>query len=208
MALDSERIADYSVDLSWDGGAHTFLFRGGILHHPALCSAPSMSIGYAIAQWARLETHIDALIFQLNRKVFYPNVVWMTEKHPTNFTDKLDLLKRLFRCHPAVVHLSQDVVSFAGSLKSLVVTRNIIAHSVLAEVDQTTLELVFHSFIVNRSGSITLRISRFTADGLGAYAREIDGLNADLVKISSRVFLKETIQKLQELLPSNPGEKK
>jgi hypothetical protein len=207
MAFDPEQTPDYRVDLNWEDGSHTFLFRGGILHHPALCSGPSMSIGYAIAQWARLETHIDALIFQLNRKQFYPDVAWITEKHPTNFTDKLDLLKKLFRWHPAISYLVKDVLSFAGSLRNLVGTRNIIAHSVFAEFDQCTLELIFHSFIVNRSGDINLKISKFTAADMGAYAREIDHLNADLVNISSRVFQKETIQKLQEILPRKPEEK-
>lgn len=205
MAFDQDQSQDYRVDLNWEGGSHTFLFRGGILHHPALCSASSEAIGYAIAQWARLETHMDSVIFQLNQKQFYPNVDWVTEKHPTNFPDKLDMLKRLFRWHPAISHRSKDVVSFAGKMKTMAETRNVIAHSVFAGVDESTHELLFHAFIVNRNGDIKLKISKFTFAGMGAYARDIDKLNLEFCNISSQILRKETFQRLRELLPQNPA---
>lgn len=197
---------DYRVDLNWEGGSHTFLLNGGILHHPRFCAPSSEAIGFSIAHWARFETHIDALIFQLNQAKFYPNVNWLTGKHPTNFPDKLDLLKKLFNWHPAISHLYKDITSISIAAKALIDTRNVIVHSVFAGINNSSQSLIFHSFLVNRDGDIKLKITEITFEDMGAFARDINRVNSDLCQISSNIFRTETFHRLQELLPHNPEE--
>jgi hypothetical protein len=115
MQLNPDGSPEYRVNLTWNDGSHTFLLRGGILQHPDKCSAPTEAIGFALAHWARLETHIDALIFAINREEFFPSDEKARFRHPTGINDKMDRLKRLFR-HSALADLSGEVGTIATSI--------------------------------------------------------------------------------------------
>ena len=196
--MPSFPLPDFRVNLLWNDGQHQYLFHGGPLEHPDQCREASEAIGFAIATWARMETHIDALIFKLNRKEFYPNADKITGRHPSFFPDKLDLMKKLLRWNPVVKPLADEGTKIAGRLKELADTRNVLAHSVLEKIEtqNRSMMLTFNSFQAKKDGDVKISLHRISLRQLGGYAGELNKLNVRLCGLTSQVFSEQTTQQL------------
>lgn len=209
MKILPDGTPEYRVVIDWEGGEHSYLFRGGPLHNPEDCQAATQAIGFAIAQWARLETHIDAAIFQLNRVEFYPGCEWVDGRPPAVFPDKLKLLRRLIRHHPATRHMIDDVLSFTRHLKVLADIRNSIAHSVLEEItplEDGDMELRFNAFkIERRTGYAKLREHQLSLKALAQFSLNVDTLSFRFTGVTARLFSQDMLRQFREHAAQTPA---
>jgi hypothetical protein len=201
-----DRNQDYTATVKWEDGSHDYLLWGGILRHPLSCTEASEAIGFAIAHWARLETHIDATILHLNRQEFYPGVSWVDGIHPIRFPDKLAKLKKLFAWHPAINSMHKDIVNICSAMVVMSDTRNILAHSVLEYIDDQpeSPEIIFNSFKLKNDGGVSLSVHKISFKALGSFGKHLDDLNYTMACITSDVFSTETLRQLRTLSPRNP----
>lgn len=195
---------EFSVTIQSDGKDHKYLLRGGILQHPDECRLPTEIIGFSIMQWARLETHIDILIFSLRRTDYYPGTKVAEGRPPVRFVDKLDMLKKLFRWHPAISSHLKAIEGVCADATELYRLRNLLAHSVFTALEPPS-DIILQPFQIDKDGDAHLGVARLPVERIGEFGRHVDRLNFTLSKISQQVLTPETAQRLRTIPPRNPS---
>ena len=124
-----------------------FNFTGGPVDSHEQAESDFTAFGLAAMSWARLETHLDALLTHLNKERFSKEI--FDPKHPVSFARKLKLLKQWFGGRKALSHIKPQVDKPATQLKMLSEARNAFMHALFlgydAEKDEITLRSLYYA---------------------------------------------------------------
>jgi hypothetical protein len=191
---------DYFVDMFWpDGRKYRFRFGGGPLAHPDVAREPMEAYGFCAASWARLETHIDAIALCLNRQQNSPDPLKLHEpRHPSGVRDKIKLIRRWFKGHPALASSKQVADALCEKLLDLALERNQYLHSVIEDYDSSTGTLVLHGIFTKPDTTTSIQRTEIPMGYFGAFARKISDCNQELSKLSSQLFQPDMPGKLQK----------
>jgi hypothetical protein len=172
-----------------------FNFRGGPIDDPEKAESAFTAFGLAAMSWARLETHLDALLIHLNKKRFSKEI--FDPKHPVSFSRKLRLLKQWFGGHKALSHLKPQIDKLATQLRTLSEARNAFLHTLFSaydeEKDEITLKSLYYAgrdeFHIQRRDVGTAKLIRF--------AVTVNSVNQSLSVITSALFTADAVELLQ-----------
>lgn len=172
-----------------------FNFTGGPVDSPELAESAFTAFGLAAMAWARLETHLDALLIHLNKKRFSKEI--FDPKHPVSFARKLKLLKQWFGGHKALSQTKPAIDKLVTQLKTLSEARNAFMHALFSaydvEKDEITLRSIFYAgndeFHIQRRDVGTAKLIRF--------ALTVNSANESLAVITSALFTPTAIDQLQ-----------
>jgi len=173
-----------------------FAFFRGPIDDPSTPAVVFEAIGRAATAWARLEQHIDAVIFHINKKAHSEQLY---REHPISFEGKIKMLKVWFNKHPALASHADDIRILTSRLKILSKeSRNPLLHSIFSEYDPATNTLYFQN--IKSEGRDTFRIRRLTLPlvGVVALAEVINSANRYLGAISRDLFSPDGIRRFQK----------
>jgi len=172
-----------------------FNFTGGPLEDIEAAIPALTAFGLAAMAWARLETHLEALLIHLNKRKFSKEL--FDEDHPVSFSRKLRLLRRWFR-HKALAEYGPEIDKLANQMKTLSERRNEYLHALLSAYDPKTDEIILRSLYY--AGDEKFHIRRHTLDTkkLASFAAAATNTNKALGTITSALFTPDAIEALQK----------
>ena len=94
---------------------HRFDFEGGPIDNFETAREAFEVLGHAAMAWARLESHVDAVLIHVNKAVHSTELY--NPEHPIGFANKLKLLKRWFNQHPFLKSLAGEIREAAHVFK-------------------------------------------------------------------------------------------
>jgi hypothetical protein len=174
-----------------------FNFTGGPLDDPDGMDIQFAAFGLAAMAWARLETHLDALLIQINKKSFSHDI--FDPVHPISFSRKLDLLNKWFRRHGALSGLHPAVEKLSSQLKTLSKDRNQFLHALFSAYSLDSGEITLRSIYYTGKESFELRRQTFRAERLVHFAMTVNSANESLWSISSSLFTPRGVELLRKL---------
>jgi hypothetical protein len=189
---------NYDVTLAAGGRVFHFLFDGGPISNPKTAHDVFIALGIGTAAWARLEQHVDAVIIQINKTQHsHEKLDLYDPEHPRPFTDKIRLLKRYFKKHPALQNHKKEIDQLLRGLPALAETRNIFAHGNLEKFDPKTEVARFR--IIRTKKDDVIEIQAFTPplSELMGFADLVSQANKLLRTISAEVFTADAIRRLR-----------
>jgi hypothetical protein len=195
----TDPLNDYWIEIPSKPQAHRYRLRGGPIDTPAEDAEVFLALGRAFAAWSRTEQHIDAIILQVNKANHStPELDLFDPKHPVPFADKIKLLKRYFRRHPALAQFRDDIVDIADGLKAFAEQRNDWAHSILQEYDRDSKRITFNLIRYQHKTRDFLCREKVTPIQLvDAVANHCIAANKLLSSISSQLFTVEGAEMLR-----------
>jgi hypothetical protein len=197
---------DYTVTLVAGKTPLTFLFDGGPISNPEGAEPVFLALGLAAAAWARLEQHLDAVIIQINKTLHSDERLNLYDpEHPRPFTDKIKLLKRYFKKHPALQKHRKVAHDLLQALPKFALERNSYIHSNMENFDPKTQVVTFRNLHTKKNDAVI--IERFTPplQQIVSFAAAISRANKALRTISTEVFTADAIQQLRTRGPQNPS---
>ena len=121
-----------------------FAFYRSAVDDPATPRSVFTAIGRATMAWARLETHLDAIILHINQKTHSEELY--SEHHPVSFDKKISLVKKWFNRHRALLPHKDTMRELTSTFKILSKeARNPLLHSIFASYDPLKRELTLQS---------------------------------------------------------------
>lgn len=187
---------EYRVTLDRDGIGRDFVFIGGPLEAKDGAADLFGLLGFASAQWARLEQHIDAVLIHVNHREHSDTI--FDPDHPISFTKKIRLLKRWFNKHPALTHLTEDIRLLTSKLKLLSHHRNNLIHGVLEKWEPSTKTSVFRTLKASGEDEFSISTHEYTLEGIAAVAELTAASNRYLSAISRIIFTKDALALLRK----------
>jgi|tagenome__1003787_1003787.scaffolds.fasta_scaffold19890819_1 hypothetical protein len=143
-------------------------------------------IGRAACAWARLEQHIDFVLFHLNQKK-HSERLWDSE-HPISFTKKIKLLKLWFNRHPPLAEYQKTIRELSSHLKELGKARNIFLHSILDDFDPESERVTFRSVRPKEPGAVAIHKDVGGIDQLLEFLKRVHEAHVTLREISVRLW--------------------
>ncbi|WP_159590363.1 MULTISPECIES: hypothetical protein [Chelativorans] len=186
---------EYRVTLDKGGLNRDFVFVGGPLDAPDGLDDLFRALGFASAQWARLEQHIDAVLIHVNNREHSDTI--FDAKHPISFQAKIKLLKRWFNQHPALANLTVDIRTLTTKLKELSPHRNNLIHGVLDSWDAATKTCVLRTLKFIGDDEFNLSNHEYTIEGIETVAELTAMSNRYLSTISQAIFTKDALAQLR-----------
>lgn len=196
IAFEDSVMEEYRVTLDRGGLNRDFVFIGGPLESPENASDLFCALGYASAQWTRLEQHIDAVLIHVNNREHSASI--FAPDHPVSFQKKIGLLKRWFNQHPALANLTTDIRELTSRLKFLSQHRNNLIHGVVESWDPATKTAVFRTLKFNSEDEFSLSIHNYTVTGIVTVSDLIAMSNHYLSKISRVIFTPDALEQLRK----------
>lgn len=188
-------MAEYRVTLDRGGLNRDFVFVGGPLEEPQGLDDLFRALGFASAQWARLEQHIDAVLIHVNNSE-HSNTIFDPD-HPISFQAKIKLLKRWFNQHPALANLTLDIRTLTAKLKELSPHRNNLIHGVLESWDAPTRTCVLRTLKFIGGDEFNLSTHNYTIEAIETVAELTAISNRYLSAISRAIFTKDALAQLR-----------
>jgi hypothetical protein len=111
----------------------SFNFAGGPIDDIGEAEIAFAALGVAAMAWARLETHIEAVLVQVNKRRFSQEL--HDPEHPVFFSRKLRLLKTWFNKHKALAKFRPKIKPVAERAKALSAVRNELLHALFESYD-------------------------------------------------------------------------
>lgn len=184
---------EYRVNLSLGQETFPFIFNGGPLSEIGLISPYVQRLGYAIAAWAQLERHLDAILIHINQEKYSKTLY--NPDHPVSLKNKLALLRKWFNQHKALSAELDDFRTLKSRIKELSGIRNNIMHFAIDFYDGPTNTATITGFCQGENG---LKLSRvdYNIEQLAAFTDATIMCNSYLTKISKTIF---TLEKLELL---------
>jgi hypothetical protein len=173
---------------------YRFEFEGGPIDDPANAPEVFQAIGHFAASWSRLETHIDVLLVQINKRQF--SAALHNTDHPISFTGKIKLLKKWFNQHPVLKPYADNVRELTSRLKSLSNERNTYLHSIIESYNPVTQTVVFRYLISIKNDNFKLGTATVPLDRIHGETRMISLSNKFLWTISREIFTDNAIARL------------
>lgn len=189
-------MAEYRVTLDVGGLNRDFVFIGGPLEEPDGKEKLFEALGYACAQWARMEQHIDSLLMHINNDAHSDTI--FDPEHPVSFLKKIDLLKKWFNKHPALASLQEDVRLLTSKLKGLSQHRNNLIHGTLERWDSDRTTAEFCTIKTERGGTFKISSHEYTIQGILHIASLTSASNNYLSAITKNVFTPSTLEQLRK----------
>jgi hypothetical protein len=173
-----------------------FNFTGGPLDDIEGVEKPLLAFGLVAMAWARLETHLDALLIHLNkrrfsREIFNPN-------HPVSFSNKLKLLKQWFVKHKALSPHKHAVDKLVTRLKTLSAARNEALHAIFSAYDPKKDEITLRSLRYMGNDEFHIARREFSTTKLVSLAAAATNANRSLAAITSKLFTVSAVEQLQK----------
>ena len=154
------------------------------------------AIGRAAAAWARLEQHLDAVLFQVNKRRHSESLY---EEHPRDFARKLKLLKKWFNKCPALAVHKQEMAALTRNLRVLSREfRNPMLHSIFARYDPQKQVLDFCSIRSMGGDNFNIRETRTDMQRLRKAPKTLNQANEILSWISRDLFSPDGIARLEK----------
>jgi hypothetical protein len=172
-----------------------FDFTGGPLEDPDQVQSALAAFGLVAMSWARLETHLDALLIHLNKKRFSKEI--FEPKHPVSFSRKLKLLKQWFAGHKALSHLKPAIDKLATQLKTLSEARNAFLHALFSGYDAEKSEIALQSLYYAGGEEFHIQRRDVGIAKLIRFALTVNKANQSLSVITSALFTAAAIEQLQ-----------
>lgn len=173
-----------------------FNFSGGPLDSVDVgnIDLPFAAFGFAAMAWARLETHLDALLIQINKRRFSQEI--FDPAHPVSFSKKLRLLKKWFGRHEALSHSKSAIDTLARQLKTLSDDRNSFMHALFSAYNQEKSEITLRSisYVGNEEFHIAHRI--VSTKALIRFGVIANSANQSLAVITSALFTADAVESL------------
>lgn len=186
---------EYHVTLDKGGLDRDFVFVGGPLDKPDGLDRLFRALGFASAQWSRLEQHIDAVLIHVNNRghsetIFDPD-------HPVSFQKKIKLLKRWSNQHPALAPLKEDIRALISKMKELSAHRNNLIHGVVESWDAAKQTCVFRTLKYTGDDEFSISTHEYTVEGVEEVSEIIAISNRYLAKISRAIFTTDALSQLR-----------
>ena len=172
-----------------------FNFTGGPLEDPTLPGDLSFAaFGFAAMAWARVETHLDALLIHLNKRRFSQEA--FDPDHPVSFSRKLKLLKAWFGRHPALSPYKPAIDTLVTQLKALSKARNDFLHALFSAYDVEKSEITLRALYY--AGKEEFHITRrdFGTQKLIGFGVAANSVNQSLAVITSALFTQDAVEQL------------
>jgi hypothetical protein len=186
---------DYRVNLSLGRETFPFIFNGGPLSDIDLVSPYVQRLGIAIAAWAQLERHLDAILIHINQERYSKTLY--NQDHPVSLKNKLSLLRKWFNQHKALSAELDDFRALKSRIKEISVIRNRIMHFAIDFYDGSTNTATITGFCQGENG---LQLSRvdYNIEQIGAFIDATIMCNSYLTRISKTIFTLEKIELLKK----------
>ena len=175
-----------------------FDFCGGPIEAPDTeeLALPFHAFGFVAMAWARLETHLDALLIHLNKRQFSKEI--FDPDHPVSFSRKLRLLKTWFGKHKALSQYKPTIDKLTTQLKTLSQARNGFLHALFSEYDDQKREVTLRSLYY--AGNEEFHITRrdFGTEKLIRFGLAVNSANRSLAVITSALFTLDAVKELRK----------
>jgi hypothetical protein len=173
-----------------------FNFRRGPLEDPTGCESIFGAFGLAIMAWARLETQVDCLLIQINKKSISAEL--FDPDHPVSFSRKLRLLKRWFRRHELLSEHAPVIDEFVARMQKLSAVRNDYFHALLSAYDAKEDVVTLRN--IRFIGKDQFHIARRKCSGkqLTSFAAAVTVLNNGLWEITRQLFTRDALGRLRK----------
>lgn len=171
-----------------------FQFYGGAIDDPDTPRSVFTAIGKAAVAWGRLETHLDAIIIQINKKEHSEKLY---SEHPSAFDKKIDVIKRWFNQYPPLAEhkaLMRDLTSTLRLISKN--ARNPLIHSIFASYDPAKKMLTLQSIKSMKNDEFRLREEQITLQFVIEFYKAVNTGNLMLSSISKRLFSPDAEQLL------------
>jgi hypothetical protein len=180
---------DWYFDVYLDGKVTPFRVLGGPIDNPKPARKAFQAIGYMSCALARLETHIDLLLYHLNKKEFGKQLFDL--KHPLQFTDKVKMLRRYFQQHPNLAAHRKEVEKLTDELPDAAHLRNIPLHAIFDHYDVNTDQVTLTSIRPERPVKLR-RVAhgqtKVQVKSINELTAGINAINRRLVEVSIKVL--------------------
>jgi hypothetical protein len=189
---------DYYVEITSSDGSnpHRFRFKGGPLAHPNIAGEAFEAYGFAAACWARLEVHIEAMVFLVNRKENSTDEMNIFEPHhPRSVRDKIKLLRRYYNKHTALAAQKAEADSLFGRMLETALDRNDALHSIVEDFQEGC--LIINGIFSKPDTTMNMRRTSMPIRNFGVLARTINDYNQELSILSKTLFTPEMTERLQ-----------
>jgi len=154
------------------------------------------AIGETAMAWARLEQHLDAVLFQVNKP---QHSATLYKEHPVSFTRKLDLLKAWFNKHPALAAHKEHMKLLRTSLKQISKEfRNPLLHSIFANYDPASKTITFKGMQSVGADQFRMSTSTLELDRLKRAPLTLNQANEILSWISQDLFSEDAVARLEK----------
>jgi hypothetical protein len=189
-------MSDYYVTWGASGEPKTDLrLTGGPIDSFEAHEKLFAAIGYAAMSWARFETHLDAILIQVNaaehsKDIYRPD-------HPITFDRKVQLLKRWFNQHPGLAHLKDSMRALTSRAKELSKTRNQFLHCILEDWDASKQHARFNGLKWMGNDEWHATVTNMDLEFLHSFARRANIGNKWLEEMSRTLFTAETLERLR-----------
>lgn len=175
-----------------------FNFSGGPVEAPDTeeLALPFHAFGFVAMAWARLETHLDALLIHLNKRQFSKEI--FDPDHPVSFSRKLRLLKTWFGKQKALSKYKPAIDKLAKQLKTLSQARNSFLHALFSAYDAQKSEVTLRSlyYVGDEEFQITRR--DFGTEKLIRFGLTVNSANRSLAVITSALFTLDAVEELRK----------
>jgi len=175
-----------------------FNFSGGPIEAPETeeLALPFHAFGFAAMAWARLETHLDALLIHLNKRQFSKEI--FDPEHPVSLSRKLRLLKAWFTKHKALSEYKPVIDKLVTQLKTLSQARNAFLHALFSAYDAEKSEVTLRSLY--NAGNEEFHITRrdFSTEKLIRFGLTVNSANRSLAVITSALFTTNAVEQLRK----------
>jgi hypothetical protein len=185
-------------DLSPEERRHLceFNFTDGPVESPDAegLDLPFAAFGFAAMAWARLETHLNALLIHLNKRRFSKEI--FDPQHPVSFSRKLRLLKEWFSRHKALKPYKREINKLATQMKTLSGYRNDYLHALFSAYDPAKTEVTLRG--LHYVGGEKFHITRrdFSTHKLIVFGMTANSVNRSLAVITSALFTPGAVERL------------
>lgn len=154
---------------------------------PSINAKALQAYGFAMAAWARLETHLDALTIHINKPSH--DTTLYEGPHPVSFEKKIAVLKRWFNNFQPLSSHKDDMRELTSRLKMLSKEhRNVYFHAIPASYDASKDTIEFHHIRLDRENNLRARHIVVPLASLAAFAELTNMCNDYLSRITQQVF--------------------
>jgi hypothetical protein len=173
---------DYRVDLFLGRESFSFALNGGPLADRERVAPYTRRLGYALAAWAQLERHLDAMLIHINQERY--SKILFNPDHPISLKNKLVLLRKWFNQHKALSSEQSDFRELKSRVKELSDIRNKIAHFSIDFYDLDTNTATITGFI-KAEGEIKMIRTEYSIQQLDAFIDATTRLNDFLTRVQT-----------------------
>ncbi len=173
-----------------------FAFYGGAIDDPNTPRSVFTAVGRAAMAWARLELHLDAVILHVNKKDHSEELY---REHPVSFDKKIDVVKRWFNQHPALLQHKDSMRELTRTFRILSKqARNPLIHSLFASYDAGKKELTLQNIRYMGDDNFKIREETISIEFVHALHRAINDGNRFLGIISRELFSPDAVKRFEK----------